>query len=277
MEFGRFCEIFRRREFGKGAIVGRLSGKIAIISGGAGGIGTATARLFVAEGAKIVLVDADRAGLSTKAKALHAELGIASLDTFHADIADERQASAAIEATVERFGGVDVLVNNAAMRIPGSVEALRSTDWQRILAVNLLGAVNLYRAAATTLRQSGRGSVINVSSIYALTGRKAMGLYDSTKAALIALTRTLAHEEAEHGVRVNVVCPGSTLTDYHIKRGAVRGLDEKAMLQEVRADSLFRRWARPEEIAYPILWLASDEASFMTGAVLAVDGGLSIM
>jgi meso-butanediol dehydrogenase/(S,S)-butanediol dehydrogenase/diacetyl reductase len=119
--------------------------------------------------------------------------------------------------------------------------------------------------------------VVNVSSVYAVTGRSGMGLYDATKAALIALTRTLACEEAAHGVRVNAICPGSTLTDYHLKRGAAQGLSAEMMQSEARTDSLFRRWARPEEIAYPILWLASDEASFVTGAVLMVDGGLSIM
>ena len=257
--------------------MGRLSGKVAVISGGAGGIGAATARLFCREGAGVLLVDADGEALATKATALRKEVGATLLDTFHADIAAADQATEAVRSAVERFGGVDVLVNNAAIRIPGSVESVPPADWDRILSVNLLGAVNLFRAAAASLRRSGRGSVINVSSVYALTGRKAMGPYDATKAALIGLTRTLAHEEAEHGVRVNAVCPGSTLTDYHVKRGAAHGISAEAMRQEVRTDSLFRRWARPEEVAYPILWLASDEASFVTGAALVVDGGLSIM
>jgi meso-butanediol dehydrogenase/(S,S)-butanediol dehydrogenase/diacetyl reductase len=255
----------------------RLIGKVALISGGGGGIGAATARLFCAEGAKVVLVDQDPAALEAKAGALRSVSASFELDTYVADIADEIQASAAIAKAIERFGAVDVLVNNAAIRIPGTVETTPRSEWDRILSVNLLGAVNLYRAAAVALRKSGKASIINVSSVYAITGRTGMGPYDATKAALIALTRTLACEEAGHGIRVNAVCPGSTLTDYHLKRGAAKGVSEQTMKEEVRTDSLLCRWARPEEIAYPILWLASEEASFVTGAVLMVDGGLSIM
>jgi meso-butanediol dehydrogenase/(S,S)-butanediol dehydrogenase/diacetyl reductase len=255
----------------------RLIGKVALISGGGGGIGAATARLFCAEGANVVLVDQDPAALETKAGALRSLSASFELDIYVADIADEAQATAAIAKAIDRFGAVDVLVNNAAIRTPGTVETTPRSEWDRILSVNLLGAVNLYRAAAVALRKSGKASIVNVSSVYAVTGRTGMGLYDATKAALIALTRTLACEEAGHGIRVNAVCPGSTLTDYHLKRGAAKGVSEQTMEEEVRTDSLLCRWARPEEIAYPILWLASEEASFVTGAVLMVDGGLSIM
>jgi meso-butanediol dehydrogenase/(S,S)-butanediol dehydrogenase/diacetyl reductase len=257
--------------------MGRLASKVALITGGGGGIGTATARLFCAEGSKVLLVDTDSAALEAKAQSLRQESVGAEIDICVADVAEEDSARGAVAKAMERFGGLDILVNNAAIRRPGPVEASLRADWDRILAVNLLGTVNLYRAAATLLRRSGKGSVVNVSSVYAVTGRKNMGLYDATKAGLVALTRTLACEEAEHGVRVNAVCPGSTLSDYHIKRGAAQGLSEAAMQQEARTDSLFRRWARPEEVAYPILWLASDEASFVTGTALVVDGGLSIM
>jgi len=255
----------------------RLKGKVAVISGGGGGIGAATARVFCAEGAKVLLIDCDPAALETKALAIRQISASFQVETCSADVAAEVDAQAAITSTIDRFGTVDVLVNNAAIRIPGPVESTPRSEWDRILSINLLGAVNLYRAAAAQLRKSARGSVVNVSSVYGVTGRSEMGLYDATKAALIALTRTLACEEAAHGVRVNAICPGSTLTDYHLKRGAAQGLSAEMMQSEARTDSLFRRWARPEEIAYPILWLASDEASFVTGAVLVVDGGLSIM
>jgi meso-butanediol dehydrogenase/(S,S)-butanediol dehydrogenase/diacetyl reductase len=127
------------------------------------------------------------------------------------------------------------------------------------------------------LRASGRGSIVNVSSCYAVTGRKGMGLYDATKAALLSLTRTLAFEEAAHGVRANAVCPGSTLTDFHMAKAAASGKSVEQLKTERRETSLIQRWATPEEIAWPILWLASAEASFITGATLMVDGGLSIM
>jgi 2-hydroxycyclohexanecarboxyl-CoA dehydrogenase len=118
---------------------------------------------------------------------------------------------------------------------------------------------------------------VNVSSCYAVTGRKGMGLYDATKAAMLALTRTLAFEEAAHGVRANAVCPGSTLTDFHVGRAQASGKSIETLAGERQDTSLLARWARPEEIAWPILWLASDEASFITGTTLMVDGGLHVM
>jgi meso-butanediol dehydrogenase/(S,S)-butanediol dehydrogenase/diacetyl reductase len=118
---------------------------------------------------------------------------------------------------------------------------------------------------------------VNVSSCYAVTGRKGMGLYDATKAGQLALTRTLAFEEAEHGVRANAVCPGSTLTDFHVGRAQAGGKNVEQLKTERKDTSLIGRWATPEEIAWPILWLASSEASFITGTTLMVDGGLSIM
>jgi meso-butanediol dehydrogenase/(S,S)-butanediol dehydrogenase/diacetyl reductase len=257
--------------------MGRLAGKVAVISGAGGGIGAATARLFCSETAKVLLVDADRDALARKAGGLRESTSPLEFDTCVADVASEQDAKRAIARAVERFGAVNVLVNNAAIRIPGTVEALGRSEWDTILATNLLGAVNFYRAAVAELRRAKAASVVNVSSVYGVTGRKGMGLYDATKAALIALTRTLAFEEAEHGIRVNAICPGSTLTDYHLRRGAKQGLTEELMQKDPRADSLLRRWARPQEIAFPILWLASDEASFITGATLMVDGGLSIM
>jgi 2-hydroxycyclohexanecarboxyl-CoA dehydrogenase len=257
--------------------MGRLGGRVAVITGGGGGIGAATARVFCNEGAKVLLIDYDAAALQSKERELRQGAASYDFDTYVADVAREDEAAAAIGRAIERFGAVSVLVNNAAVRAPATIETAPRSEWDRILSINLLGPVNLYRAAATELRKSRSASVVNVSSVYAVTGRKGMGLYDTSKAALIALTRTLACEEAEHGIRVNAVCPGSTLTDYHLKRGAAKGLTQEMMKREARTDSLFRRWARPEEIAYPILWLASDEASFVTGAVLMVDGGLSIM
>jgi len=127
------------------------------------------------------------------------------------------------------------------------------------------------------LRQAGSGSIVNVWSCSAVTGRKGMGLYDATKAGMLAMTRTLAFEETAHGVRVNAVCPGSTLTDFHVNRAQAAGKSVELLKTQRQDTSLLGRWAAPEEIAYPILWLASDEGSFITGTTLMVDGGLSIM
>ena len=127
------------------------------------------------------------------------------------------------------------------------------------------------------MRKTERSSIVNVSSAYAIAGRKGMGLYDATKAGMLALTRTLACEEAAYGVRVNAVCPGSTLTGFHLTRARAAGKSIEQLQTERQTTSLLGRWATPEEIAWPILWLASDEASFITGATLMVDGGLSII
>lgn len=241
----------------------RLQGKVALVTGGGAGIGAAAARLFHAEGAQVVVVDQDPSEQDFL--------------TLVADVADEAAAARAVERTLESFGRLDVLVNNAAMRNYSAIADATPSEWQAVLAVNLGGAANYCRAALPALRKSGRGSIVNVSSCYAVAGRGGMGLYDATKAALLALTRTLACEEAPHGIRANAVCPGSTLTDFHIERAKAAGKSVEVLKTERQSNSLIGRWASPEEVAWPILWLASDEASFVTGATLMVDGGLSII
>jgi len=255
----------------------RLGGKSALITGGGGGIGATAARLFSAEGATVTLVDADAAALErTQADVAKAVPG-ARVVTMAGDVADARLAGHAIERALAAHGRLDVLVNNAAMRSFAAIADATPDEWRAVADVNLVGAASFARAALPALRRSGRGSIVNVSSCYAVTGRKGMGLYDATKAGLLALTRTLACEEAAQGVRVNAVCPGSTLTDFHRKRAQAQGKSVEMLRGERRATSLLGRWAEPDEIAWPILWLASDEASFVTGATLMVDGGLSIL
>lgn len=217
-------------------------------------------RLFRQEGAQAFVVDA-RPGPGVD---------------FVADVADESRAAEAVDQALARFGRLDALVSNAAMRNYSALAEATTAEWQAVVAVNLLGAANYCRAALPALRKSGRGSIVLVSSVYAVAGRKGMGLYDATKAGLLAMARTLAHEEAGHGVRVNAICPGSTLTDFHIEKARAAGKDVEKLKRERDDTSLLARWAAPEEIAWPILWLASDEASFVTGATLMVDGGLSI-
>jgi meso-butanediol dehydrogenase/(S,S)-butanediol dehydrogenase/diacetyl reductase len=148
-------------------------------------------------------------------------------------------------------------------------------SWQRIIATNILGVANCCQAALPVLRRASGASIVNMSSVFGVVGRKGMGQYDATKAAILGLTRALAAEEARYGVRVNAVCPGSTLTPFTLSRAKARGMTEADLREKGFAPSLLNRWATPEEIAYPVLWLASDEASFITGAVLMADGGLS--
>jgi meso-butanediol dehydrogenase/(S,S)-butanediol dehydrogenase/diacetyl reductase len=222
-------------------------------------------------------VDADEPALRATHEHIVQAVPGARVVAIHGDVADDACAVSAVERAIGAHGRLDVLVNNAAMRDDAAIAEATTAQWQAVANVNLLGAARFARAALPALRKAGRASIVNVSSCYAVTGRKGMGLYDATKAALLALTRTLACEEAGNGVRVNAVCPGSTLTDFHRKRAQAQGRSVETLRGERQTTSLLRRWAEPDEIAWPILWLASDEASFVTGVTLMVDGGLSIM
>lgn len=254
----------------------RLEGKIALITGGAGGIGAATAELFCQHGAKVLLVDRDEGALRSAAGRIHDHVADAKIEITRADVSQTSDAENAVRIAIEHLGGLNVLVNNAAMRNVDPIADADHAQWQMVLATNLLGAVNFCKAALPVLRESRNASVINVSSAWAHRSRKSFGAYDASKAGLLALTRTLAAEEAEYGIRVNAVCPGSTLTPFTINRWAARGRTEAELRAERKTDCLLGRWAEPVEIAYPILWLASDEASYVTGATLMADAGQSI-
>ncbi len=255
----------------------RVEGKVALITGGGSGIGAATGEIVCAEGGSVMLVDANADALARTMKAIAAQVPGARVSTFVADVADEGEAARAVERALHAFGQLDILVNNAAMRNYSAIADASPAEWQAMVGVNLIGTANYCKAALPALRRSNRASIVNVSSCYAVTGRKGMGLYDATKAGILAMTRTLAFEEAAHGVRVNAVCPGSTLTDFHVSKAKAAGKSVETLKAERQTTSLLARWATPREIAWPILWLASDEASFMTGAALMVDGGLSVM
>ena len=201
----------------------RVEGKAALITGGGAGIGAATGELVCAEGGMAVLVDANADALAVTMKAIAQRLPGARVSTFAADVADTSAAARAVDHALQTFGRIDILVNNAAMRNYSAIADSTPAEWQAMVGVNLIGAANYCKAALPALRRSGRGSIVHVSSCYALTGRKGMGLYDATKAGILALTRTLAFEEVAHGVRVNAVCPGSTLTDFHISKARAAG------------------------------------------------------
>jgi 2-hydroxycyclohexanecarboxyl-CoA dehydrogenase len=255
----------------------RLAGRAAMITGGGAGIGAAASALFCREGAAVAMVDADAQALErTRAAILEAQPE-ARLLCVAADVSDPARAQAAVAHCLDEWGALDVLVNNAAMRNYLPAADVSPADWQAIVAVNLAGMSNYCQAALPALRRSRAGAIVNVSSCYAVTGRRGMALYDATKAAQLAFTRTLAFEESAHGVRANAVCPGSTLTDFHVSRATASGKSVDQLRTERKDTSLIGRWASPEEIAWPILWLASAEASFITGTTLMVDGGLHIM
>jgi meso-butanediol dehydrogenase/(S,S)-butanediol dehydrogenase/diacetyl reductase len=255
----------------------RLQGQVALITGAGSGIGAATARIFVQEGASVFLVDADAQGLERTRQTIVQATPEARVLCAQADVSDPVLAQEAVARCVKELGGLDILVNNAAMRNYSAAAQATAAEWHAIVGVNLVGITNYCHAALPHLRSTGYGRIVNVSSCYAVKGRKGMALYDATKAAQLALTRSLACEEAVHGVRVNAVCPGSTLTDFHVGRAQQAGKSVEQLKTERKDSSLLGRWATPEEIAWPILWMASSEGSFITGSTLVVDGGLHIV
>ena len=255
---------------------GRMAGRAALVTGGGGGIGEATARLFAEEGASVALVDTDRAALETAAAGIAAAVPGARVVSLVADLSHEDESRRAVDDAVARLGGLHTLVNVAGVRLYTPLADADAKGWEFILGVNVLATAYCCAAALLALRASGRGTIVNVSSVYGIMGRAGMGQYDTTKAAVLGLTRALAVEEASHGLRVNAVCPGGTITPYHVRRAASQGVSEAALRSSRRNDNLLGRWAEPREVAFPILFLACDESSYITGATLMVDAGKSI-
>jgi len=257
-------------------MAGRMDGKIAIVTGGAGGIGAATVEVFCAEGGRVAIVDLEDGAVKKTASDIAGRVNGAELLPIAADISREDEAARVVAETVAAFGGLTTLVNNAGIREFTAIAESTPESWHRIFGVNLLGVAYCSKMALPELRKAKGASIVNVSSVNAVVGRAGMGQYDVTKAGVSSLTRTLAFEEVDHGVRVNAVCPGGTLTPYHIARLGAEGFSEETLRNERKTNSPIGRWADPVEIAYPILFLASDEASFVTGTDMFVDGGMSM-
>jgi NAD(P)-dependent dehydrogenase (short-subunit alcohol dehydrogenase family) len=253
--------------------MGRLDGKRAVITGAASGIGAGTARLFLAEGASVVMADIDAA----RGKRLADESG-EGCRFVECDVAREGDIDRAAATSVEVFGGLDCLFNNAGN--PGSTGGIEEVDvaeWDRTVAVHLRGMFLGIRAAARIMRPQGHGSIINTASVAATRANAAGHDYSACKAAIIQLTRTTANELGEHGVRVNAVCPGAIATSIF---GRAAGLDpEQAQRtipfieQALSNVAPIARAGQPSDIAEAVLWLASDSSSYVTGQALAVDGG----
>jgi NAD(P)-dependent dehydrogenase (short-subunit alcohol dehydrogenase family) len=239
---------------------GRLEGKVAIVTGGTAGIGEATVRLFVEQGARVVIVARHASGR-----------GDGSTRFVAGDVVDKRTAQAAVEAA-EEWGGADVLVNNAAMDWTSSVLETSEEDVRRVLDTNFLGCLLMQQAAGAKMLGRGRGSIVNVTSRTASVGVPTMGLYAAAKGALLALTRTAAIEWARQGVRVNAVAPGLTRTQL-VRTWIDDQTDPAAFEKQVVSTIPQGRMAEPEEVASAILFLASDESKHITGISLAVDGG----
>ena len=226
---------------------------------------------------RVALLDTAAATVEATAAAIQIAVPGAQVLALTGDVTRESDVRRIIDETATRWGALHTLVNVAGVRVYAPLADADAADWERIIGVNVLGTAHCCKAVLPRLRASGRGTIVNVSSVYGVMGRIGMGQYDTTKAAVLGFTRALAVEEAPHRIRVNAVCPGGTITPYHIRRAAARGVSEAEMRTQRAGDNLLGRWAEPREVAYPILFLAGDESSFVTGATLMVDAGRSIL
>jgi NAD(P)-dependent dehydrogenase (short-subunit alcohol dehydrogenase family) len=246
----------------------RLEGRIALVTGSGSGIGRAIAQALAQEGAHVYVTDVNGAAAETVATEI-VKAG-QSAHAITADVALGQDVTAMFRAVEKGHGRLDVLVNNAGLNVGGDFRHLSDADWARIREVNLDGVVRVARDGFPLLKASGRGSLVNVASIMANRGLRPLTAYSATKGAVAALTRGLAVEYAPFGIRVNALCPGfvhTALTQRALRNPAI----EKALVDS----TALKRLGQPEEIAKAALFLASDEASYVTGAELAVDGGMS--
>jgi NAD(P)-dependent dehydrogenase (short-subunit alcohol dehydrogenase family) len=249
----------------------RLKDKVAIITGGGSGIGRATCELFAEEGAKVIVADINTKGGKETVSIIKKAGGEAAF--VKADISKEAEAKKLADAAVKKFGKLNILVNNAAAFIFGTVEQATNEDWDKILAVNVKGIAFCVKYAIPHLKKAGGGAIVNIGSISAMISQPACVPYNTSKSAVINLTRCLAMDLAPLNIRVNCVCPGVTLTPAflgYIEQNQIK-LDEAQ--KTFGALHLLKRLAQPREIAYGVLFLSSDEASFVTGTYLMVDGG----
>ena len=247
----------------------RLQGKVALISGGARGIGESVGRLFAREGAKVVVGDI----LEAEGRAVEAELRAAGGDAFYMrlDVTDEADWELAVSRTIERFGRLDVLVNNAGVGVQSRIEDTTVKDWDRVMDINAKGVFLGTRAVIPAMRQAGGGSIVNISSQLGLVGTdNSSPQYQASKGAVRLLTKATAIQYAREGIRANSVHPGPIVTAMTERRRADPET-YRLMLSRIPLG----RFGKADEVAYGVLYLASDEADYVTGQLLEVDGGFA--
>lgn len=252
----------------------RLANKSAIVTGAGSGIGRAIAERFAREGAAVIVADIDEEGGRVTVDGIRSAGGRAEF--VRCDVSQESDAREAAAAAVRHFGGLNILVNNAAAFIYGSVEQTTADQWRRVWEVNVVGQANLVKAVLPALRAARGGSIVNIASQSSFIAQANYVPYNSSKAGVLQLTRCLAMDLAVDNVRVNAVSPGTIKTpavDHCIR---TIGMTLEAGYERFGNDAVLKRLGEPAEIAAAVLFLASDDASYVTGANLVVDGGATI-
>ncbi len=251
--------------------MGKLDGKVALITGAGSGIGRATAILFAQEGAKVAVVDVDQDGANGAVAEIGAKGGQAF--AFKADVSRARDAEAMVAETVRRFGRLDIIYNNAGIFFPAQVHSMSEEEWDRMLSINLKGVFLGCKYALAELMKHG-GVILATGSIAGLEGHNGEPHYGAAKAGVINLMKSIAMDYAHYNIRANCICPGGVQTN--IAKEIVNRIAPEQLVkmgQLAMTHSLIKRQAQPEEIARAALFLCSDDASFITGHTLVVDGG----
>ena len=252
----------------------RFKNQVAIVTGGSAGIGEAACEMFAEEGARVVIADLDETAGQAVAERIKQAGGTALF--IHTDVASEDDAQRLSAETVKAFGAVDVLVNNAAAFVLKGVEATVA-DWMKSISVNVIGTALVTKYAVEAMKQNdngkGKGAIVNLASISGFIAQPNFLTYSATKAALVQMTKNLALDLAPFNIRVNAVCPGTILTRASHDHMERTGQSLADFLAEQGPAHLLNRIGHPREVAYPILFLASEEASFITATHLMVDGG----
>ena len=251
----------------------RLENKVAVVTGGASGIGAAICELFAKEGARVVVADIDSHRGAQTVSSIESDGGDAIF--VKTDVSQEDEVSDLVTATLGSYGGVDVLVNDAAAFVFGEVQDVTADDWAKVLGVNVLGAAHTVKNFLPAMSANGGGSIVNIASISSLIAQPGFIPYSTSKGALLQLTRCLALDLAKHNIRVNCICPGSIYTPATERHIQFEKADKAEFLKEASESNFLKRVGEPIEIAYGALFLASDESSFVTGTPLVIDGGLT--
>jgi len=252
--------------------VTRLSGKVALITGGGTGIGRAIALAFAREGASVALAGRRLEILREVVKEVEKSGGEAL--AVECDVTRARDAERAVKGTAERFGGLNVLVNNAGMLHVSTVEGISEEEWDRVMSVNVKGPFLISRAALKEFRKAGGGAIVNISSILGLVAMKDRAVYSASKGAVTLLTKAMALDHAHENIRVNCICP--SIVETELVKGLFDSSEKGERLRKGRLSQIpLGRFGQPADVAEMAVFLACDESSWVTGAALPLDGGLT--